>query len=105
MKTGSVHRKVKSFLENIFPEVFLIKMREASMLFNDDTQGDYECPPKGRTSGAELHLPCPSCRRATELRFSASHLSSLTRVLWRTQQELVTPGFSGTTTKALTEVF
>lgn len=88
MKTGSIHRNVRYFLKTIFSQVFLIKMREASMLFNDDTEGDYEYPPKCKTARTELHLPCPSCGRATELRFPASHPNALICAPWRTQQEL-----------------
>jgi len=47
---------VRSFLENIFPEVFLIETREATILFSDDSQGNYEYLPKGRTTGTELRL-------------------------------------------------
>lgn len=110
MKTGNVHRNVTSFLNNIFSEIFLIKVREAGLLFNGDTQGDYEHPPKCRTAGTELHLPCPSCRRATELRFSISCLCDLTCSPWRTGPAGVTQapeqaGFRGTSPNTLREAF
>lgn len=98
-----------SFLcEIFFKAVSDQNEREASLLFNDDPQGDYEYPPKCRRGGTELHLPCPSCRRATELRFSTSHLSDLTCVAWRTGPAGVIPvpgqvGSRGATPNALKE--